>query len=572
MRFFSSLAPNAIIANPNSSASISTQPMDALPNFIARQPTWTHALIACAAGVLSVLAMAPFFVWPVMFFTFPVLIWVLDAISLSEIPAPTSLGQWKKRIALAAFAGWAFGFGYFLASIYWIGYAFYVDAERYAALMPLAVVALPACLALFYAAAAALAAIIWRPGFARLLAFAFAFFCAEAARGYLFTGFPWNLFGEALAANGPHMQMAAYIGVYGLTLSALFIFAAPAAALSATRARHKRLWAPLLVAVIALPASYGFGSYRLRETAGEVEGARVRIVQPNVPQRERWKPENRRWIFDRLLSLSREGTGGGNIGAFTHVIWPKSAVPFLFGFNREIFNPEAREILSALIPPQTTLILGAERAEGILSVDARYSFDRVYNSLFVLGEGARIEAIYDKIHLVPFGEYVPLRGLLAMTGFRAFSHQLDGFESGSGPAPLIATAHAPKFLPLICYEIIFPGRVHDEKDRPGWFVNVTNDAWFGEFTGPYQHLHQAQIRAVEEGLPVMRAANTGISAVIDPYGRVLASLDLGKVGVIDHKLPRALPQTFYEVTRRPAFIIFILLPLAFYLLIIAVKT
>ncbi|MGO9544039.1 MAG: apolipoprotein N-acyltransferase [Rhodomicrobium sp.] len=545
--------------------------MDALPKLIARLETWKLAPIAFLAGALSVLAMAPFFLWPVMFVTFPVLIWALDGVCLPGAEVRRGSESFRKRLWRAAFIGWAFGFGYFLASIYWIGYAFYVDAERYAALMPLAVAALPAGLALFYAAAAALSAALWRPGYARLSAFAFAFFCAEAARGHLLTGFPWNLFGEALAANDAHMQMAAYTGVYGLTLAALFIFPAPAALIAAPGSLQERRWMPLLVAVCALSGSYAFGSHRLLQEAGEVEGVRVRIVQPNVPQREKWKPENRNSIFERALSLSRNGTDGQDIGAFTHVIWPESSVPFLFGFNRDIFSPQARELLAALLPPQTSLILGAERAEGILSVDTRYTFNRVYNSLFVLGEGAKINAIYDKTHLVPFGEYVPLRDALTAVGMRAFSHRLDGFESGEEQAPLIQTPQAPDFLPLICYEIIFPGRVTDLRKRPGWIVNVTNDAWFGDSTGPHQHLHQARIRATEEGLPVMRAANTGISAVIDPYGRLLAKLDLGKTGVIDHGLPQALPPTFYEKTRLPLLIILFFIPLQFYPVLVVLR-
>jgi apolipoprotein N-acyltransferase len=544
--------------------------MDALPKRIARLQTRELALIAFFAGAVSVLAMAPFFLWPVMFLTFPLLVWTLDSVCFRQTGAEEPLTAFRKRLRHAALIGWAFGYGYFLASIYWIGYSFYVDAERHAALMPLAVAALPAGLALFYAAAAVIAAALWRRGYVRLLAFAWAFFCAEAGRGYLLTGFPWNLFGEALAASGPHMQMAAYIGVYGLTLGALLIFPALAGLIAAPHARYARQWAPVLAAIVALAGSYAAGSHRLRQEAGEAPGVRLRIVQPNVPQRERWKPENQSWIFQRILFLSQHGTGGDDIHAFTHVIWPESSVPVLFGVNRDIWRDDVRETLAALIPPHTTLILGAERREGILSVDARYSRDRAYNSLFVLTEGAKINKIYDKTHLVPFGEYFPLRDTSSMLGLRAFSHLLDGFDSGQvQPAP-IRTAGAPDFLPLICYEIIFPGRISNLKTRPGWLVNITNDAWFGDSTGPHQHLHQARIRAVEEGLPVIRAANTGISAVIDPFGRVLAALPLGTTGVIDHGLPRALPITVYERIRLWLFVLLILFPLLFYLFIVAI--
>ncbi len=545
--------------------------LDALPKLVSGLQTWKLALLAAVSGALSVLAMAPFFLWPIMFFTFSALIWALDGVCARDSDDESLVRAFRKRLWRAALIGWAFGFGYFLVSIYWIGYAFYVDAERYAALMPLAVAALPAGLALFYSAAAVLAAAMWRRGYPRILAFIFAFFCMEAGRGYLFTGFPWNLFGQGLAASDELMQLAAYIGLYGLTLAALLIFSAPAAALAMPAARYGRLWLPALIAVSALAGGYAFGTHRLLQTEGEVNGVRVRIVQPNIPQREKWKPENRDWIFERMLSLSRNGTGGGDISGFTHVIWPESSVPFLFAFNREIFIPGAKDALAALIPSGTSLILGAERADGMLSTEGRYQFDRVHNSLFVLGEGARVETIYDKRHLVPFGEYVPFRDVLTMIGFRAFSHRLDGFQAGSSENVLIQTPRAPAFLPLICYEIIFPGRVENAQKRPQWLVNVTNDAWFGDSTGPYQHLHQARIRAVEEGLPVMRAANTGISAVIDPFGRLLANLNLGKAGVIDHGLPESLPVTFYEKTRLPVFIVLFLFPLQFYLVMVALR-
>jgi apolipoprotein N-acyltransferase len=193
----------------------------------------------------------------------------------------------------------------------------------------------------------------------------------------------------------------------------------------------------------------------------------------------------------------------------------------------------------------------------------------VYNSLFVLSEGAKISTIYDKTHLVPFGEYLPFRDALTMVGMRAFSHRVGGFDSGGEQPVPIHTPDAPDFLPLICYEIIFPGRISSLRTRPGWLVNITNDAWFGDSTGPHQHLHQARIRAVEEGLPVIRAANTGISAVIDPFGRVLANLPLGTAGVIDHGLPRALPATVYEKIRLQLFVLLILFPLQIYLFIVA---
>jgi apolipoprotein N-acyltransferase len=541
---------------------------DFLPRVLARLETWKLVLVAALAGAASVLAMAPFFLWPIMFVTFPALVWAVDAVCLRDDDI-SALGAFRKRLLRSGVVGWGFGFGYFLAGDYWIGYSFLVESVRFGAVMPFAMASFAGGLALFYAAAAAAAAAMWRRGYARILGFVFAFFCAEAARGYLFTGFPWNLFGEALAANDAHMQMAAYIGVYGLTLAALFIFSAPAAAIAGRGARFRRLRTPLLCAAIALAAAYAAGTYRLRGEAGEVEGVRLRIVQPNIPQSEKMKFENRQWIFERLLNLSRKGSSGEDISGFTHVIWPETSMPLLFVFNEGIFSAQVKEALAALVPPGVSLILGAERAEGERTTENRYRFDRVFNSLFVIGEGAELRSIYDKNHLVPFGEYVPLKNVVNIASFGAFTDSWGGFDAGSARPSSMSTPPAPGFLPLICYEIIFPGLIEGKTKRPSWMVNVTNDAWFGASTGPYQHLHKARIRAVEEGLPVIRAANTGVSAVIDPFGRTLARLDLGKAGALDHGLPASLPITFYEKTRLPAFIVLFLFPLQFYLFMVA---
>ena len=540
----------------------------ALPQLVASLRSWKAVLLAIAAGAISVLAMAPFFLWPVLFITFPVMIWLLDGVCFETDHSPDPIEKLRKKTFGAFLIGWGFGYGYFLASVYWIGYAFLVDSDRYVLAMPFAVAALPAGLALFYAAAATLAAMLWRRGYARIAAFAFAFFLAETARGYLLTGFPWNLFGQALAANDKSLQMAAYIGIYGLTLAALFIFSSPAAYLAPGNALFKRRAIPFIVAVALIGAGYGAGYLRLASASQSDTDIRIRIVQPNIPQKDRWRPENREAIFTGLLDLSKRGTDGTDIGQFSHVLWSEVAVPFLFAFNDGLLGEDARQRLRVLIPSQTTLLVGAERAEGFYQPDGRYIYQQVFNSLFVIGGGARIHAIYDKVHLVPFGEYLPLSDVLNWLGLHALSHQKSDFDAGTVTPVSISVPVGPSFSPLICYEIIFTGAVVDEKKRPGWIVNLTNDAWFGQSTGPYQHLHIAQIRAAEEGLPVMRSANTGISAAIDAYGRIVAKLDLGKTGVIDHALPKPLPKTFYSETRLPAFIVLFLFPLQIYLVMV----
>jgi apolipoprotein N-acyltransferase len=545
--------------------------MQTLPSSVSRLKGWKAAALAAAAGALSALSMAPFHFWPILFLTFPALVWLFDGAVLRDARRIWARRPWwRSAPAQGAFLGWAFGFGYFLAGLYWIGYSFLVQPELYAWAMPFAVAALPAGLALFYAAAAALAVLMWRRGFLRLLGFAIAFFLAELARGTLLTGFPWNLFGYALAASPAPMQIAAYIGVYGLTFAALLVFTAPAALIAPREAKGDRLTAlPLALALAFLGLIYGGGAARLAQAGHErVAGVTLRLVQPNVPQKEKWNPDSRRWIFERLLQLSRSGADGRDISNFTYVIWPESSVPFLFAFNGAIANSAARDLLADLVPAGTTLVLGAERAEGARDETGRATFEKVYNSLFALDADAHILDVYDKTHLVPFGEYIPFKGMMAPLGLGIFANRLDGFDAGERRT-IIKAGSGPPFAPLICYEVIFPGRVTPPGQRPQWLVNVTNDAWFGASTGPYQHLHFAQVRAAEEGLPIIRTANTGISAVIDAYGRIVAKLDLNQMGVIDHGLPRAIPETIFATTHASQLIILVLFPVLIYFVIVS---
>jgi apolipoprotein N-acyltransferase len=511
--------------------------------------------------------MAPFHIWPVLFFTFTGLIWLLDGAAAEK--------RTVKRMRRGAAIGFAFGFGYFLFGIYWVGYAFLVDADRYALAIPFAIMGLSAGLALYYAAACALALLMWRRGYARIAAFVFAMFLAEVARGFLLTGFPWNLFGYALTASDAFMQAASLVGVYGLTLGALFVFSAPAALLAARQAlavQGKALVAPLVLGLCLLAGLYGFGHWRLNAALeADGTGVQLRIVQPNIAQSEKWKPENRRWIFDRHLNLSRHGVSGADIAQFDYVIWPESSVPFLFVFNNDVTDKTAQALLAELTPPGTTLLIGAERADGYRDGEGRAHFNRVYNSLFVVDDAGALQGIYDKTHLVPFGEYVPLGSLLRAFGFDALSHRLDGFSHGGQRKLFSGQAAQPSFAPLICYEIVFPGLAISRKNRPQWIVNVTNDAWYGHSTGPYQHLHQARLRAVEEGLPVVRAANTGISAVIDAHGRLIAELPFGTTGTIDRQLPPTLPSTFYSNSKWQQLILCLIMPLLIYFIIV-IKT
>ncbi len=238
--------------------------------------------------------------------------------------------------------------------------------------------------------------------------------------------------------------------------------------------------------------------------------------------------------MQRYVDLSRGGPGG--MAGVTHLIWPESAFPFLL-----TERPEALAAIADLLPPGATLVTGAARAE---RVPDSQDEPPVYNSVYVIGDGGEILDAYDKVHLVPFGEYLPLRNFLGAFGLRQLIALPSGFAAGHRLRTL-PIPHAPPFGPLVCYEVIFPGAVIEPGNRPDWLINVTNDEWYGETPGPYQHFLQARVRAVEEGLPLVRAANSGVSAIVDAHGRVVASLGLGRVGVLDGGLPVSLPPTPY---------------------------
>jgi len=490
---------------------------------------WRRFFLALFLGALSALALPPFGAFPVLWITFTLFVWLIDG------AVGSANAGFLRRLLPAAFIGWAFGFGYFLAGLWWIGAAFLVDADQFAWLMPFAVVAAPAGLALFWAFGAALARAFWPEGWPRILVFAIAMALAEWLRGHVLTGFPWNAVGYALAREPVMMQPASLFGLWGLTLAAFVIFAAPAV-LADRRGAGRFVFVGL--ALVLLAADAGYGAYVLSgATDATVPKVHIRIVQPNVDERDKWKAGQGDALLKRYLEMS-DGTTApdrSGVGSATHVIWPESAFPFLL-----TERPDALAAIAALLPEGTTLVTGAARAErGVGAAPVQY-----FNSIYVIDDKGEITAAYDKVRLVPFGEYLPLAGFFDALGIRQLIEVPGGFSAGTRRVTLPIPG-APPVGPLICYEIIFPGAVVDPDNRPGWLLNLTNDAWFGDTPGPYQHLLQARLRAIEEGLPVVRAANTGISAIIDSYGRVRQSLGLGSAGLVDGDLPVSLPPTLY---------------------------
>jgi apolipoprotein N-acyltransferase len=499
---------------------------------LAARPAAVRLAVAGVAGAATALAQAPFDLLPVLFLALPALVIALDAALLA---APAG---WR-RLRAAAAVGWWFGFGALFAGLWWVGAAFLVEAETFAWALPFAVTALPAGLALFYALAAVLAALLWSPGAPRVLALAVAIGLAEWLRGHVLTGFPWNGLGTAFAAGEALMQSAALLGAYGLAPVTVAIFAAPAAFLGPAGTRRGAV-ALGVAAAACLAGLFLWGHQRLAAvTAAEVPGIALRIVQPAIDQSEKWVPANRWLIFDTLLGLT--GAPPPPPGVTRLVVWPESSVPFLLERS-----PLALQSVAAELPPRGWLIAGAGRAgEGATTPDAQ---PPIYNSVLAIDETGATRAHYDKVKLVPFGEFLPFQDLLARVGIMPVAYLPGGFAAGTTRSAVAIGGAVPPFVPLICYEAIFPGEVLGGGDRPAWILNVTNDAWFGDTPGPYQHLRQARLRAVEEGLPLVRAANTGISAVIDPYGRVLSSLPLGTRGVLEAGLPVAAPPPPYART------------------------
>ena len=464
-------------------------------------------VLALLLGALAVAALPPIHFWPALIPAFAGLLWMIEG---------------RRGWRSAFVTGWLFGVGYFTAGLYWIANALLTKPEQFGWLAPVAVLGLAAVQALFPGMAAALTRISGAGGAGRVLVFAGVWTGCEWVRSWAFSGFPWNLIGSVWTASDGMVQVTAVIGVYGLGLFTVAAAAMPAVLAGGT-ARRKQTWAAVVCGFAVLLAVWVGGLVRL-QVAGEAEevaGVRLRLVQPSIPQNLKWKAE----LLDRHLATQmRMGVGPAD-EAPTHVIWGETAASLFLGEDAE-----RRAVIGEFTPP------GGLTITGTLRRTPPGSPFQVWNTLHAVDDRGDIVATYDKSHLVPFGEYVPFRGVLKIAKVTAGA---TDFSSGSGTTTLRLPG-LPPVSPLICYEIIFPGRVVDRRDRPDWLLNLTNDSWYGRSSGPYQHFAAARLRAVEEGLPLVRVANNGISAIVDPYGRVIAQLGLGARGVVDGPLPRPL--------------------------------
>lgn len=469
---------------------------------------WITAGLCFLSGSVSALAMAPYNVWGALLIGF-------GALYLSLGYAANK----KQAFAL----GWLFGFGYFVFGLYWIGNALLVEGNPYKWAWPLAVCGLPALLSFFPAFACVVCkrflnfkAWYGYTGFTILIA------VSEVLRGHLFTGFPWNLYGYTWGETLPILQFVSLESVYSLT--ALTIFWAGGLGFIALARSHK----DSIIIGVSIIASFGavyiFGMMRLidADTAYH-ERAVIRVVQPNTPQVEKWERDKMAGHFKTALKLSRPT--GEEANAPTIVIWPETALSPAY-----LNDPYTRQYITDMLGEYPN---GAELITGALRYTAE---DKTYhNSIVTIDQNGEISDIYDKSHLVPFGEYIPFQRYIPFGPVSQFT----GLEAGAGTSEF-STLENLTYNALVCYEIIFPRKSILKGQNPDFIINVTNDAWYGDSPGPYQHLMISKFRAVENGTPVVRAANTGVSAIIDSYGRILEQTAIMEYGYILSPLPMKL--------------------------------
>lgn len=484
-------------------------------------------LIAIISGCLFTLCFAPYYIFVIGFFSITALLIILDF-------AKTH----KERFLL----GWLFGFAHHVTGLYWISNSLLVEADKFAWLIPFAISLIPAILALFIGFISYLVHKLEYKSFAKILFFSSAWVFAEIIRGYAFTGFPWNLAGYIFLGSPEISQAASFVGVFGLSLLALILFSAPYLVFASiiefklyNKAKKISFSIIYLLPLIALTAVIAInGEIKIKQNLGKFEKTYLRIVQPNISQQEKF--DNLR-LGEQLYKLYTLSVKKSKIDGFVPdlIIWPEAATPFNINSS-----PIFRDEVSDIIPYSAFLLIGSIRFD--------IERNQAFNSMQIIDSEGNLlqDKYYDKHHLVPFGEYIPFRNIFPFIETIANGH--GDFNYGDGPKN-IKLPNAPAFSPNICYEIIFPNQVVDNKvgfkKRAKFIVNLTNDAWFGDSTGPYQHLDKARMRAIEEGVPVIRSANTGVSAVIDANGLVLDSLKLNTKGIIDIKLPKALPKPTY---------------------------
>ena len=473
---------------------------------------------------------------PALFVPMVAAVWLIDGAA-----ERSASGRMRWASLRSAFgAGWWWGFGYFVAGLWWLGAAFLVDGVSFAWALPFGVLGLPAALAFFPALGFALARSIWPYGPTRVFALAFGLASSEWLRCVALTGFPWNELGMTLGQNLVFAQAASIVGLHGLTVIAVAMFAAPATLWDSTSGARR--WAPTALAGLVLALLAAFGVHRLSLPSPEpVPGVKLRLLQPNVAQGPDFAPDKGAEILGRYLALSERPAPLDRSGdaEATLLLWPESAFPFILSRD-----PGAMARIADFLRGGAILATGAARLEQDERPGGR---DHYYNSIEVLDQSGLLPERYDKHHLVPFGEYMPFQSWLDRIGITQFVQFPGGFDRGEGER-MIRIPGLPDAIAMVCYEAIFPnewgGARAGEARRAAWLLNLTDDAWFGMTAGPYQHFAEARLRAVELGLPLVRVANTGISSIVDARGRILLHAPLGSEATLDGALPGAIAPTW----------------------------
>ena len=493
-----------------------------LATMIALRTGWKRQVLALVLGAITALGFAPYHFLVAPFLSFVLLIWLLDGC----------------RTPRSAFAtGWSFSFGQFLAGLYWVTQGIVVFSDQLFWFVPIVLIILPGGLALFPATAIAFHKWIARrfavSRVASLIIFALLWVVAEWLRGHVLSGFPWNLMATIWGDSPGILQTVSLVGAYGLSLLTVFWLIILSSVIDPASASDHRqpitgqAATAVIMAMLSFVALGLWGGHRLATaTVSFVPDVQIRILQPNIPQQDKWARDKREANLQLHLTMQ---TAPGEV-PITHIIWPETSASFFLDRS-----PRELSLIAKATPANGLTLVGTPRRS------SAGEEIQLWNSLQAVNDGGEIVATYDKTHLVPLGEYVPLRGIVPFA--KAVYGETD-YSAGSGPVTLHLTG-LPPVSPLICYESIFPGAVVNRNDPAAWLLNITNDAWFGTSTGPYQHLLAARLRAIEEGLPLIRSAASGISAVIDPWGRILTSLPLVTRGSIDTGLPQPAPPTLY---------------------------
>ncbi|MBM3580078.1 MAG: apolipoprotein N-acyltransferase [Alphaproteobacteria bacterium] len=472
-----------------------------------------RVLVALLAGAFANLAFAPFYFFPAALISFSIFYFLLG------------LARKKKEIF---WLGFSFGFGHFLAGIYWIAESLLVDAAQFGWLIPFALTIIPSILALYVALFALTYKYfsIHKKAYQKILIFALCWLAFEVLRSNLFSGFPWNLLGYIWLFDPHFAQLGSVFGIYGLSFFAALISLSPVLVLRKKSLRSDKIFLVSLLCFLLANLVFGFLYIDDKKIITDHQ-TKLRLVQANIKQNLKWDEREKYEHFLQHIKL----TNSKDLSDVKAVIWSETSVPYVIDDN-----PMLMHHLKQAVPPHGLLITGGLRLEE----------KKVWNSIFVLNQNG-VTQYYDKHHLVPFGEYVPFHRFLSFLFLDKVVDDItgggEGFSEGEGAQSLVTEDFS--FSPLVCYEVIFSREVVDNKHLPDLLINLTNDAWFGNSSGPHQHFDMARMRTIEYGIPLVRVANTGITALVDPFGRIIRKINLNQSEVVDVSLIKNSSTTVY---------------------------